>query len=132
MESGHGCGHNLLGAGSFAAAVGLKAYLSEKRNGTVILYGCPGEEGGAGKAFMARDGLFYDLDAALTWHPGDTFEVVSGTNNSSIQIEYVFTGVAAHAASDPQLGRSGLDAVELMNVGVQFLREHMPSYARLH
>ena len=132
MENGHGCGHNLLGVGSLAAAIAIKEYLKEGNNGTVVFYGCPGEEGGAGKAFMAHDGLFYDLDMALTWHPGDTFEVVSGTNNSSIQVEYTFTGIASHAAGDPHLGRSALDAVELMNVGIQFLREHMPSYARVH
>lgn len=130
---GHGCGHNLLGAGAFAAALGVKAYLeAAKRPGTVVLYGCPGEEGGAAKAFMARDGLWYGLDAALTWHPEDVNEVVTGSTNSCIQTQYKFTGVAAHAAGDPDRGRSALDAVELMNVGVQFLREHMSSKARVH
>ena len=132
--NGHGCGHHALGAGSLAAAIGIKAYLESKPggNGTVIFYGCPGEEGGAGKAFMAREGIFYDLDAALTWHPSDVNMVTSGTCNSSIQIEYKFTGVASHAAATPEYGRSALDAVELMNVGVQFLREHMPDSARIH
>ncbi|MDO4314632.1 MAG: amidohydrolase [Oscillospiraceae bacterium] len=130
---GHGCGHNLLGAGAFAAALGVKAYLETAgRPGTVVLYGCPGEEGGAAKAFMARDGLWYGLDAALTWHPEDVNEVVTGSTNSCIQTQYKFTGVAAHAAGDPDRGRSALDAVELMNVGVQFLREHMSSKARIH
>lgn len=130
---GHGCGHNLLGAGAFAAALGVKAYLeATKRPGTVVLYGCPGEEGGAAKAFMAREGLWYGLDAALTWHPEDTNEVVTGSTNSCIQVQYKFQGVAAHAAGDPDRGRSALDAVELMNIGVQFLREHMPSTARIH
>lgn len=132
--SGHGCGHHALGAGALAAVLGLQAYLREKGpgSGTVVLYGCPGEEGGAGKSFMARDGVFYALDAALTWHPGDANEVLSGTCNSSLQVEYRFTGLAAHAAQSPHQGRSALDAVELMNIGVQFLREHMPDAARVH
>ena len=130
---GHGCGHNLLGAGALAAALGVKAYLEEtKRPGTVVLYGCPGEEGGAAKAFMARENLWRSLDAALTWHPGDANEVVTGSSNSCIQTQYLFSGVAAHAAGDPERGRSALDAVELMNIGVQFLREHMSSRARIH
>ena len=109
---GHGCGHNLLGAGAMAAALGVKAYLeAAKIPGTVVLYGCPGEEGGAAKAFMARDGLWYGLDAALTWHPDDANEVLTGSSNSCIQTQYHFTGVAAHAAGDPDRGRSALDAV---------------------
>lgn len=130
---GHGCGHNLLGAGTFAAALGLKAWLEEHpASGTVVLYGCPGEEGGAAKAFMARDGLWYGMDAALTWHPEDCNEVVTGSTNACIQVQYKFHGVAAHAAGDPDRGRSALDAVELMNIGVQFLREHMSDRARVH
>ena len=130
---GHGCGHNLLGAGALAAALGVKAYLERTGvQGTVVLYGCPGEEGGAAKAFMAREKLWYGLDAALTWHPDDVNEVVTGSSNSCIQTQYKFTGIAAHAAEDPDRGRSALDAVELMNMGVQFLREHMPAKARIH
>ncbi len=130
--SGHGCGHNMLGAGAMAAAFAVKAYLEEKGQGTVIFYGCPGEEGGAAKAFMARERLFEELDVALTWHPGSVNQVTSGTCNSCIQTEYKFTGIAAHAAGNPHMGRSALDAVELMNMGVQFLREHMPQSARIH
>lgn len=130
---GHGCGHNLLGVGSLAAAYGLKEHLAKSgASGTVIFYGCPGEESGSGKAFMARDGLFAELDCALSWHPDDRNEVMSGTSNSCIQKIYAFEGVASHAAEAPELGRSALDAVELMNVGVQFLREHMPPDARIH
>ncbi|WP_455582749.1 amidohydrolase [Dysosmobacter sp.] len=130
---GHGCGHNLLGAGALAAALGVKAWLEHTNApGTVVLYGCPGEEGGAAKAFMARDGLWKQLDAALTWHPEDVNEVVTGSSNSCIQVQYLFEGVAAHAAACPEQGRSALDAVELMNIGVQFLREHMSSKARIH
>lgn len=131
--SGHGCGHNLLGAGALAAALGVKAYLEKSgAAGTVILYGCPGEEGVASKAFMARDGVWPGLDAALTWHPEDCNEVAAGSTNACIQVQYHFKGVAAHAAAFPEKGRSALDAVELMNVGVQFLREHMPQDARIH
>ena len=133
-KAGHGCGHNLLGAGSMAAAFAIKHYLEEKGEGSgkVILYGCPGEEGAATKAFMARDGVFKECDAALTWHPGTENQVTSGTCNTCIQTEYKFTGVASHAAGAPEQGRSALDAVELMNIGVQFLREHMPDTARIH
>ena len=130
---GHGCGHNLLGAGAFGAALGVKEYLEKTgKEGTMILYGCPGEEGGAAKAFMARDGLWKSLDAALTWHPEDVNEVRTGSSNSCIQTQYKFTGIPSHAAGAPELGRSALDAVELMNIGVQFLREHMSSRARIH
>lgn len=130
---GHGCGHNMLGAGALGAAFAVKDYLEKSgHSGTVIFYGCPGEEGGAGKAFMAREGLWKELDCALTWHPSDVNEVVTGTNNSSIQVLYRFHGVSAHAAGDPENGRSALDAVELMNTGVQYLREHMTSDCRVH
>lgn len=131
--TGHGCGHNLLGAGALAAALGIKHYLQQSgAPGTVVLYGCPGEEGGAAKAFMAREKLWYGLDAALTWHPDDCNEAATGSSNACIQVQYIFHGVAAHAAGDPERGRSALDAVTLMNVGVQFLREHMEPQARIH
>ena len=131
--SGHGCGHNLLGVGSLAAAFAVKEYLQKSgHGGTVVFFGCPGEEGGSGKAYMARDGLWTKLDAALSWHPASENEIHTGTNNSSIQVLYKFKGIPAHAAGCPELGRSALDAVELMNVGVQFLREHMTSDCRIH
>lgn len=132
--AGHGCGHNLLGAGALAAAGAVKAALEAagEGSGTVIFYGCPGEEGGAGKAFMARAGVFEALDAAVTWHPDDVNEVVTGSCLASYQVEYRFDGTAAHAAGAPHLGRSALDAVELMNVGVQFLREHIPPHHGAH
>ena len=130
---GHGCGHNMLGAASFGAALAVKEYLEKTgTDGTIIFYGCPGEEGGASKAFMAREGLWKSLDAALTWHPGTTNEITTGTNNSCVQILYEFNGVAAHAAGDPENGRSALDAVEIMNVGVNYLREHMKSDCSVH
>ena len=130
---GHGCGHNMLGAGALAAALSVKAWLEATgAPGTVTLYGCPGEEGGAAKAFMARDGLWKTLDAALTWHPGDANEVTTGSTNACIQTQYIFHGVSAHAAGNPEQGRSALDAVQLMNLGVEFLREHMEDRARIH
>ena len=130
---GQGCGHNLLGAASLGAAIAIKDALKAGHlKGTVVFYGCPGEEGCAGKTFMARDGQFRNLDAALTWHPSDVNEVSTGSNAASIQVEYSFTGTAAHAANDPHLGRSALDAAELMNVGVQFLREHMEAKCAVH
>ena len=131
--NGHGCGHNMLGAGALAAAYGVKKYLeSTGRSGTVIFYGTPGEEGGAGKAFMARRDIWRELDLALTWHPSDVNEVTTGTCNSCLQVLYKYRGVASHAAGDPEHGRSALDAVELMNTGVQYLREHTKDDARIH
>ena len=131
--NGHGCGHNMLGAGALAAAYGVKEYLRKTgKSGTVIFFGTPGEEGGAGKAFMAKTREWEKLDAALTWHPSDTNQTVSGTCNSCIQVLYKFRGVASHAAGDPENGRSALDAVELMNTGVQYLREHVKTDARIH
>ena len=130
---GHGCGHNMLGAGSLGAAIAIKeAIEAGDLKGTVVFYGCPGEEGCAGKTFMARDGMFRDLDAALTWHPGDVNEIMVGNNAASIQYEYSFIGRASHAAGDPENGRSALDAAELMNIGVQFLREHMNKKESVH
>ena len=132
-SSGHGCGHNLLGTGALGAVLAVKAWLEQTgHSGTVIYYGCPGEEGGSGKAFMARDGVFDCLDAALTWHPSDETKVRNITNLANVQVLYRFDGVASHAGGKPHLGRSALDAVELMNVGVQFLREHIPSSCRIH
>lgn len=131
--NGHGCGHNMLGAGALAAAYGIKKYLEVSgKSGTVIFYGTPGEEGGAGKAFMAKRELWREIDIALTWHPSDTNEVTTGTCNSCLQVLYKYKGVASHAAGDPEHGRSALDAVELMNTGVQYLREHTKDDARIH
>ena len=130
--SGHGCGHNLLGVGAVGAALAVRDYLKGGAKGTLKLFGCPAEEGGSGKTFMAREGVFDGTDIALTWHPGDTNDVACGSNLANCQVLYRFHGKAAHAAICPELGRSALDAVELLNVGVQFLREHMPSDCRVH
>ncbi|MFB9951939.1 amidohydrolase [Rhizobium puerariae] len=131
--NGHGCGHNLLGVGALMAAVALKNHLqSNELPGRVRYYGCPAEEGGSGKVFMARDGLFNDLDFALTWHPGPAAGLKSYPGLAITQSSFRFLGRAAHASWAPHLGRSALDAVELMNVGVNFLREHMPPDSRVH
>lgn len=131
--SGHGCGHSMLGAASYGAAVAVKEYLEKTgRDGTVIFFGCPGEEGGASKAFMAREGMWKSLDCALTWHPGSENQISTGTCNSCVQVLYKFSGVAAHAAADPENGRSALDAVEIMNIGVNYLREHMKKSCSVH
>ncbi|MEL7608504.1 MAG: amidohydrolase [Bacillota bacterium] len=130
---GHGCGHNLLSGGSLAAAIAIKDYLERShRPGTVILFGCPAEEGGSGKVFLARHGAFDELDCALTWHPGDFIGVAYDSSLANILASFRFNGVASHAALTPHLGRSALDAVELMNIGVQFLREHILPDARVH
>lgn len=130
---GHGCGHHLLGVGAIGAGLLLKEYLQEHGlPGTVRIYGCPGEESGSGKAYMARDGLFDDCDAAITWHPSQFNMIDTGSSQSCIQCYFRFTGVPAHAAGAPHLGRSALDGVELMNVGVNYLREHMEDSDRIH
>lgn len=131
--SGHGCGHNLLGVGSFAAAVAAKEYV-EKTNApfTIRFYGCPAEENGSGKAHMTKAGVFDDVDMAISWHPdykNTTMHLRSLANYSAV---FKFTGKSAHAAAAPHLGRSALDAVELMNVGVNYLREHIIQEARVH
>lgn len=131
--NGHGCGHNMLGAGSLGAAIAVKEYLkSTGKEGTVIYYGCPGEESAGSKSYFARDKVWENLDAALTWHSSSVNEVQGWSSLSCIQYSYTFYGTSAHAAANPENGRSALDAVELMNIGVQFLREHMPSTARIH
>ena len=134
FRASYGSGKPVIGIlAEYDALTGLSQVAgSEKREELVVFYGCPGEEGAATKAFMARDGVFAECDAALTWHPGNVNQVTSGTCNTCIQSEYKFTGVASHAAGAPEKGRSALDAVELMNIGVQFLREHMPDSSRIH
>lgn len=131
--NGHGCGHHLLGAGSLAAAVALKDIIKEKKiSGTVRLYGCPGEEGGSGKAYMARAGVFEDVDIALCWHPFAQNAVWSVSSLANYQVYFKFHGKSSHAAASPHLGRSALDAVELMNIGANYLREHVIQEARFH
>ena len=130
---GHGCGHNLLGTAGLAAAMALKAWLQETgRPGTVRYYGCPAEETGVGKVYMARAGAFDSLDAALTWHPWWYNSAQKGSSLAVDNLKFRFRGRTAHAAAQPEMGRSALDAVELMNVGVNYLREHVPEKARIH
>ena len=131
--NGHGCGHNLLGSAALLAATAVKDWLAETGiKARVRYYGCPAEEGGAAKAFMVRDGLFDDVDIAISWHPA-TFTGVNKANSlANTRIDFTFHGKAAHAAGAPELGRSALDAVELMNVGINYMREHMPDDARIH
>ncbi|WP_041544363.1 M20 family metallopeptidase [Oceanobacillus iheyensis] len=132
-DVGHGCGHNLLGTGSFAAACAVKCYLEEHQlPGTVTFFGCPGEEGGSGKTFMVREGVFDEVDIALTWHPSPSNSIMNRPTLANYQVLFKFKGTAAHAANSPHLGRSALDAVELMNVGVNYLREHVVDDARIH
>ena len=131
--NGHGCGHNLLGSASMQAAVALKEWLKDSNlPGVVRYYGCPAEEGGAAKTFMVRDKIFKDVDAAITWHPGCLPGIVKGSSLANCRVDFTFEGRASHAAVSPHLGRSALDAIELMNVGVNYMREHMPDKARIH
>ncbi len=130
---GHGCGHNLLGAASAAAAAALKEALAlTDTNATVRCYGCPAEEDGGGKVFFARAGAFDDVDAVFAWHPGDANYVLGQGCLAVTGVLYQFSGRTAHAAAAPHTGRSALDACELMNVGCNYLREHMLPSARLH
>ncbi|MGH7154775.1 MAG: amidohydrolase, partial [Acetobacteraceae bacterium] len=131
--NGHGCGHNLLGSASLLAAAAVKDYLAANGiAGRVRYYGCPAEEGGAAKGFMVRAGAFDDVDIAISWHPAAFAGVNEARSLANTRIDFTFHGRASHAAAAPHLGRSALDAVELMNVGVNYMREHMPSDARVH
>lgn len=130
---GHGCGHNLLGVGSLAAAVALKREMQAGHlQGTVRYFGCPAEETIVGKVFMAKYGLFDDLDAAITWHPSQFNTTWWGSSLANNSVKFAFHGRTAHAAAAPHMGISALDAVELMNVGVNYLREHVIQDARIH
>jgi aminobenzoyl-glutamate utilization protein B len=131
--NGHGCGHNMLGSAAMLAAVAVRDWLKATGTaGRVRYYGCPAEEGGAAKTFMVRAGAFDDVDIAITWHPHAIADVAVADSLANARIDFVFKGKAAHAAASPHLGRSALDAVELMNVGVNYLREHVPTDSRIH
>ncbi len=131
--AGHGCGHNLLGAAALLAATAVKDWLAEAGlPGRVRYYGCPAEEGGAAKTYMVRDGCFDDVDIAISWHPASWTGVDDARSLANTRIDFTFAGRAAHAAGAPELGRSALDACELMSVGVNYMREHMPDDARVH
>lgn len=130
---GHGCGHNLLGAAAVGGALGMKAELEEKGlPGTVVFYGCPGEEVLCGKPFMAKGGCFFELDLALTWHPGQVNQASVSVFSACSGVKFHYTGVTSHAAGDPWNGRSALDAVQLLNLGTEFMREHVSPQVRIH
>ncbi len=132
-DPGHGCGHNLLGVGSLGAVLAVKESIDLGNvKGTIRYYGCPAEETFNAKGYMIREGLFDDVDIAMTWHPGNFNMLNLMTSLAINSVVFKFHGRTAHAAGDPQNGRSALDAVELMNIGANFMREHMISDARLH
>src|SRR5262249_60141710 len=123
--AGHGCGHCALGTAAVGAAIAVKeAYEKHKLTGTLRVYGTPAEETVIGKVYMTLDGQFKDLDVCLHWHPGSKNRSAFGTSKAIISAKFTFTGLPAHAAGSPEKGRSALDAVELMNVGVNYIREH--------
>lgn len=129
---GHGCGHSALGAGAVGAAIVAKEYLQQTgKCGTIKIFGCPAEEHGFGKVFMAREHCFDDVDMAFSWHP-DVYNRCFPRTISNYKVRFDFKGISAHAGATPEQGRSALDACELMNVGVNYLREHIISDARVH
>lgn len=131
--AGHACGHNLFGAGSVGAVISIKTWLAEtKTPGVIRLYGAPAEEGGSGKVYMVRDGLFKDVDIALHWHADDENSAEARTSLANRSAKFRFTGVSAHAAGAPERGRSALDGVEAFDMMVNMMREHVPQDARIH
>lgn len=131
--SGHGCGHNTLGVASTAAAVSLSKWLTANHlSGTIKIYGSPAEEGGAGKVYLVREGLFDGVDAVLDWHPSSVNAVSTNGGTAMVMVDYKFYGKAAHAAGNPWKGRSALDAVEAFDYMVNLLREHVPTSSRIH
>ena len=131
--AGHACGHHLFGAASAWAAVAIKEWLDENNvEGIVRFYGTPAEEGGSGKVYMVREGLFNDVDVVLHWHPDDVNSANSRTSNSNKSAKFTFNGISSHAAGAPEQGRSALDGVESMNMMVNMLREHIPQESRIH
>ena len=133
VTCGHGCGHNLFGAASVGGAIALKQLMeAEDLKGTIKLFGTPAEETVVGKVYMAKAGIFDGLDAVLEWHPGGTNEVRNQTGRAMNSFEVEFFGQAAHGSADPWNGRSALDAVEMMNYGVNMMREHVRPTARMH
>jgi aminobenzoyl-glutamate utilization protein B len=130
---GHGCGHHLLGTASVAAAIAAKEWLAaEKRPGTLRVYGTPAEEGGSGKVYMLREGLFDGVEAALAWHPADRTSASNASTLANVSAKFRFHGVASHASAAPERGRSALDGVEAMDAMVNLMREHLPESARIH
>lgn len=132
-DAGHGCGHHLFGTASVAAGIEIKKLIEEKKlNGTIKVYGCPAEEGGSGKVYMVRAGLFNDVDVVIHWHPGDNNSVTMMSALANKSAKFRFHGLSAHAAAAPERGRSALDAVESMDYMVNMMREHIPQETRIH
>jgi len=130
---GHGCGHNIHGTSGMAGAIAAKVAMEAGGiKGTIKFFGCPAEESFSGKVFMVRDGVFNGVDAVLSHHPGMMNTVSLKSSNANNSVKFHFHGIASHAASSPEEGRSALDAVELMNMGANYLREHIPQEARIH
>jgi len=130
---GHGCGHHLFGTASAASAIALKQWMqANKVQGTLRMIGTPAEEGGSGKVYMVRDGVFNDVDAVIAWHPGDEHAATGERTMANITGKFRFHGISAHAAGSPERGRSALDGVEVMNVMTNYLREHVPDGTRIH
>jgi aminobenzoyl-glutamate utilization protein B len=133
QKAGHGCGHNIFGAASIEAALAVKDWMKDNKvAGEIRVYGTPAEEGGAGKVYMVRAGLFDDVSATLHWHPFDSNGVSIGKSQANISGKFRFKGLSAHASMAPEKGRSALDGVEVMNVAVNYLREHVPMTTRMH
>lgn len=132
-DAGHGCGHHLFGTASVAAGIAIKKLIAEKKlTGTVRVYGCPAEEGGSGKVYMVREGLFNDVDVVLHWHPGSENKITMTSALANKSAKFRFHGIAAHAAASPERGRSALDGVEAMDNMVNMMREHIPQQTRIH
>ena len=132
-QAGHACGHHLFGAGSAWSSVVIKDWMKANNiKGTIRFYGTPAEEGGSGKVYMTRAGLFNDVDVALHWHPGSVSHARPRTSNSNKSARFTFDGISAHAAAAPEQGRSALDGVESMNMMVNLMREHIPQESRIH
>jgi aminobenzoyl-glutamate utilization protein B len=133
QDAGHGCGHNLFGTASMATGLEIQKLLKEgKMHGTVKVYGCPAEEGGSGKVYMVREGLFQGVDAVVHWHPSSENAAMTGSYIANKSAKFRFHGIAAHAAAAPERGRSALDGVEAMDNMVNMMREHVPQETRIH
>jgi aminobenzoyl-glutamate utilization protein B len=131
--AGHGCGHHLFGTASVAAAIEVKNFLSRTGTpGKIKFFGCPAEEGGSGKVYMVREGLFNEVDVVLHWHPASTHSASAAASLANKSAKFRFRGISAHAAAAPDQGRSALDAVEAMNMMVNMMREHIPDGSRIH
>ena len=132
-DAGHGCGHHLFGTASVAAGIEIKKLIEEKKfQGTIKVFGCPAEEGGSGKVYMVRAGLFNDVDVAIHWHPGNDNSVTMTSALANKSAKFRFHGISAHAAASPDKGRSALDGVEALDYMVNMMREHIPQESRIH